>query len=461
MCAITMPPIVSKIQHKKLHSQAREIVYRVLEFCEEEARTWDGEHLLVPIKQCQKRCSRATGVSLGSIKKIKKEGGTMLDGQVFTTPDKVRKKERFVTGLDNFNRAVVRRTVHSFYSQEKCLPTVRQLRIKLQELIDFKGGNTSLRQILKELGFKWRKTCNNRKILIEREDIRNQRINFIRQIRRYRNEHRPIVYTDETYVCTTHSSPYSWQDDTNEGVHIPVSGGDRLIIVNAGGSSGFVPGAFLQWKASQSTGDYHQNMNQINYEKWLEEKLIPNLQPRSVIVVDNAAYHNVKVDKVPTKSATKIVMKEWLTKNNIPFTEEMLKIELFQLITLHKPAEKYSMDQIIESAGHTVLRLPPYHPDLNAIELIWSQLKSYVGSHNITFTMTGIMELVKSKSDTIGAYEWEKAVNHVIKIENEYIQREGVLDEVVDRLVINLDDSECESESDSEDEIDMSGIEQL
>lgn len=455
-----MPPIVSKIKHKKLHGQAREIVFRVLEFCEEEARLGNGGNLLIPIKQCQKRCSRATGVSLDSVKKIKKEGKAMVNGQVFATPNKTRVKKKPVTVLDDFDKTLIRRTVHSFYSQEKSLPTVGKLRAKLQDIMNFTGGNTSLRKILKELGFKWRKTSNNRKLLIERDDIRNKRINFIRQIRRYRSEHRPIIYTDETYVCTTHSTPKSWQDDTSEGLHTPVSGGDRLIIVNAGGSSGFVPGAFLQWKASQSTGDYHENMNQTNYEKWIKEKLIPNLQPRSVIVVDNAAYHNVKVDKVPTKSSTKTVMQEWLTKHNIAFTADMLKVELFQLITLNKPEERYRMDNIIESAGHTVLRLPPYHPDLNAIELIWSQLKSYVAAHNTTFTMTGIMSLVQNKSETIGITEWEKAVDHVIKIENQYVEREGILDEIVDRIVVNLDESDSEN-SESEDELDMSGIEQL
>jgi hypothetical protein len=33
-------------------------------------------------------------------------------------------------------------------------------------------------------------------------------------------------------------------------------------------------------------------MNVTNYQKWLTEKLIPNLPPKSVLVVDNAPYHN-------------------------------------------------------------------------------------------------------------------------------------------------------------------------
>jgi hypothetical protein len=34
-------------------------------------------------------------------------------------------------------------------------------------------------------------------------------------------------------------------------------------------------------------------MNFDNYERWLKKKLIPNLPPNSVLVVDNAAYHKI------------------------------------------------------------------------------------------------------------------------------------------------------------------------
>ena len=31
--------------------------------------------------------------------------------------------------------------------------------------------------------------------------------------------------------------------------------------------------------------------------RWLEDKLIPNLPPKCVLVMNNAAYHNVQVDR--------------------------------------------------------------------------------------------------------------------------------------------------------------------
>jgi hypothetical protein len=51
-------------------------------------------------------------------------------------------------------------------------------------------------------------------------------------------------------------------------------------------------------------GDYHDDMNHTNFMLWTKTKLLPNLPPKSVLIVDNASYHNVAINKDPT-SATK------------------------------------------------------------------------------------------------------------------------------------------------------------
>jgi hypothetical protein len=72
--------------------------------------------------------------------------------------------------------------------------------------------------------------------------------------------------------------------------------GQRLIMVHCSGEKGFVPNALLMFKSSKS-GDYRDDMNHKNYMKWVEEKLLPNLEEHSVLVVDNASYHNVESAK--------------------------------------------------------------------------------------------------------------------------------------------------------------------
>ena len=46
-------------------------------------------------------------------------------------------------------------------------------------------------------------------------------------------------------------------------------------------------------------------MNHVNYKKWLQEKLTPNLESKSVIVVNIASYHNVQLNWHPTSNARK------------------------------------------------------------------------------------------------------------------------------------------------------------
>ncbi|XP_050516341.1 uncharacterized protein LOC126891202 [Diabrotica virgifera virgifera] len=125
---------------------------------------------------------------------------------------------------------------------------------------------------------------------MERHDIQKLCIHYLRAINRYREEGRPIVYMD-TYIHSTHTTRKSLSDDSKEGVKQPTSKGNRLIIVHAGGECGFIQGAALVFKSGVKTGDYHDDMSFENYSKWFENKLIPNLPPQSVIVIDNAPYH--------------------------------------------------------------------------------------------------------------------------------------------------------------------------
>ncbi|XP_050503470.1 uncharacterized protein LOC126882545 [Diabrotica virgifera virgifera] len=164
---------------------------------------------------------------------------------------------------------------------------------------------------------------------------------------------------DETYVHSSHTYQKSWSDSSNKGIQKPVSKGQMLVIVHAGGESGFVKNAYLRYKPTIKTGDYHDAMNYDNYKKWLQDKLIPNLPPNSVLVIVNARYHNVQTEKCPTMSSRKAEMQQWLTTRNISFTDDMLKFELYDIIKLHKPLFKtYEIDKILEDKGHSVLRLP-------------------------------------------------------------------------------------------------------
>ena len=70
------------------------------------------------------------------------------------------------------------------------------------------------------------------------------------------------------------------------------------------------------------------SVNTAVFTSWVEQILLPSLRKESVVVMNNSSFHKSK-----------------------------------------------DMQKMLEDAGHTLLYLPPYSPDLNPIEKKWAQNK--------------------------------------------------------------------------------------
>ncbi|XP_031348399.1 uncharacterized protein LOC116174599 [Photinus pyralis] len=193
---------------------------------------------------------------------------------------------------------------------------------------------------------------------------------------------RPIAFMDETWIYSKGNPGKSWQDEDLKSVRKPAGyDGKRFIIVHAGTSTGFIQNASLLFASKSLKEDYHGEMNGDLFKKWLINNLLNNLEEPSLIVIDNAPYHSTLVEKLPTSSWTKGDMVAWLTRRNIPFDSTLFKPELYSFIKSLGIQKQYEVDNIIRNHGHDVLRLPPYHYEFNAIELVWAHAKSYYDKH--------------------------------------------------------------------------------
>jgi hypothetical protein len=83
------------------------------------------------------------------------------------------------------------------------------------------------------------------------------------------------------------------------------------------------------------SGDYDNDMNHANYKKCLQEKLIPNLESKSVNVVDSESYHNARLNRHPTINARKGEMLFWFDKHGIRYSSDVTKAELYDLIKMN------------------------------------------------------------------------------------------------------------------------------
>ena len=115
--------------------------------------------MLIPLDNVIERVIAATGVSKSTIQRISRESKLIEQGKMskFTTPDKKRTVNKIVSNVDDFDRCVVRRTVHNMITIHKCVPTINNLIADLRNSINFNGCKTTLRILLNKIGFKFKK----------------------------------------------------------------------------------------------------------------------------------------------------------------------------------------------------------------------------------------------------------------------------------------------------------------
>lgn len=400
-----------------------------------------------------------SGISDKTVSRITREGESAAStSQKISTPGKNRKKGKTVK-LDDFDKCAIRNKIHEMYTVRKEVPTLNKLLVELKNDIDFEGGRTTLWKILRQIGFKFSKCGSKRKLLMERHDIVIWRHKYIETLRKNRLEGRPVIFLDETYIHCTYSVSKCWQSDDEVGVLKNDSTGTRWIIVNAGGEMGFIPNALLIFKSQSKSGDYHDDMNRANFMKWLTEKLIPNLPKNSLVVMDNAPYHTVQINKAPTMSSTKAQMQQWIEAKGLSYLPTMLKVELNDIIKEHKEPAIYEADQELMRHGHKAVRLPPYHCDLNAIEFMWSLMKRRVAEKNVGQENKNIVKLTEEAFASITAEDWQKQCQHVKNIEDNFFSLHPRIDKEIDKLIIDLgNESETESDSTCSSNSDISGV---
>ena len=167
-----------------------------------------------------------------------------------------------------------------------------------------------------------------------------------------------------------------------------------------------------------------------------------------MLILDNAAYPDVQQDHCPTSSYRKADLQDFLRRDNATFAENMLKAELLELCKRHKQQPVYIIDEILERQRHLALRLPPYHADLNAIELLWGDVNGYDARKNLSFKFNDVRCLVEEAFNQVSAQKWYNCCSHVKTIEQKYWSTDIAVENETEKIVIHIDSS-----TDTEDEL--------
>jgi transposase len=136
-------------QKKVVHSQGREIIYNVYKFMKNEK---DCGEVSIPLNRLQERVAEATGVGICTHRRIIK----------FTSP---KPKQ----SVDQYEEEIIRNNIYTYADIHKRRPTMKAVfeAVKDEEGVNFTGKIRSFRRLVHKIGFRWKKTQDNRKTLVK------------------------------------------------------------------------------------------------------------------------------------------------------------------------------------------------------------------------------------------------------------------------------------------------------
>ena len=371
-------------QGKELTYEQKQAIMHVKKYMDSEKAQGKFVSTLNPV--C--RTARALNLSLSTIKAVL--AAANKNGGVVERTD-LKSRGHSAPKVGSQEITVIRRMIQDAYLRGE-LVTIPKLVAWLKEQ-RLSVPPSALRRGLLRNGFYFGKVCR-RNGLKEREDVVANRRKYLAVLRANRDQKgltiRPEVYLDETFVHVNHRKQFTWNAEGSL-VNVPSGVGARLIILDAiiqhdrEGRYGWVNGAHLHFKSGRRTGDYHGAMNTENFTQWMTTQLFPHISRNSLIILDNAPYHNTFTeDTFPQSNSKKAELRQWLENQHIPFEDWLLKPALYDLCRQHAPPPQYVIDELATQFGCEILRTPQYHPELQPIEYVWGIVKS-----NIAATQTG------------------------------------------------------------------------
>jgi len=412
-------------QGKQFPAEMVEAVVRLKKHYDKERRA--GK--FVSTKDAAKRTANALGIGVATVKRImaryKKDGNEVIV-HIKQRPGRPPSRicpiaqpivREFIRTENLGGRRVSIDRVCKFLISEHGIYIAKMTLWRALNRWGFNHGEGRRRDSLKE---------QDRVILARREYLRAKLANRNHEGTLKRAE----VYLDETYINKNHSCRFTWYlKEDGPLVNKPSGVGPRLILVHAITEKGWVDGAQLVFEAKKRTGDYHGQMNWENFSKWFKTQLLPNIPPESIVILDNAKYHNVLEDVIPNKSSKKEQLRHWLTYNGYPWREDMLKSELLELCTRLAPAPEYKLDRLAAEHGISILRTPPYHPELQPIETCWAVVKNHMAD-NCDFTMAGLRNRLPEAFSKVTSDTCKEIISKVFDQEKKYWSEDETLDEI-------------------------------
>lgn len=160
------------------------------------------------LKDVDERVAERAGVGSRSVRRII---GEYMDSGVLSEPNTNQNRKTKFDSLSEFDKNTIRRKVHEFFFRNEH-PTVEKVLRTVNDDPDLPNFKKStFFKILKKLNFKYGRRQRN-SFLMDRDDIKCWRRDFLCKIKAFRNEKKKIYYLDETWINAGHSKSKIWTD---------------------------------------------------------------------------------------------------------------------------------------------------------------------------------------------------------------------------------------------------------
>lgn len=161
------------------------------------------------IAKCVANLLNVSKDTVRNVVKEREENQENVCAQPEATLKKYSRMEKYQ--CDGFTISMLRRTVQSFYARGK-YPDLNAILAKCKEDRNFPPISRALlyKWLIRYCKMKYRR-INKKPVFLERNDIRIQRENYLREIRKYRNDGYRVFYSDETWASPDQSRNRCWQ----------------------------------------------------------------------------------------------------------------------------------------------------------------------------------------------------------------------------------------------------------
>ncbi len=208
------------------------------------------------------------------------------------------------------------------------------------EILNVSCSEETMWRAYHKLGFTHKKRTRFASQKLKEENVA-KRDNFLKLRKNFDPE--KLVFIDESGVKTNHSPRYGWSQSNERSIGYAPCSWKSITVIGA---------LRLTTKFAPITVTCEENVNGEAFKEFMEEVLLCELKRGDIVIMDNASIHKNSFDK-----------------------------------------KRFSR------RGIKIVYLPPYCPELNPIEHMWSKMKSYLRKVG--------MRIKKNLTRTISESMWE------------------------------------------------------